>query len=250
LASEDKQAHVGGFPRTRHSAIDALKTGDGNQRRVAMNRVIGIYWAPVYKYLRLRWHKGAQEAEDLTQGFFLSALEGEYLASFDPAKARFRTFLRVCLDRFVNRQNESASAQKRGGDTEHLSLDFAFVEGEILSRNSQSAMNPEVLFEQEWIRSLFSRCVEQLKAQSEAAGKSVAFAMFQSYDLGATDSPEPPSYQDLANKHGVTVETVTNYLAAMRREFRRIVLAEIRELTSSDEEYREEVRAILGINVE
>ncbi len=241
---------VGGFPRTRHSAIEALKTGDGTQRRVAMNRVIGIYWAPVYKYLRLRWHKEAQEAEDLTQGFFLSALEGEFLASFDPTKARFRTFLRVCLDRYVNKQHEAAAAQKRGGDAEHLSLDFAFVEGEVISRNSPSTINPEALFEQEWIRSLFSRCVEQLKTQSETAGKSAAFAVFQSYDLGATDSPEPLSYQDLATNHGVTVETVTNYLAAMRREFRRIVLAEIRELTASEEEYREEVRAILGISVE
>ncbi len=215
-----------------------------------MDRVIGIYWAPVYKYLRLRWHKGAQEAEDLTQGFFLSALEGEFLASFDPAKARFRTFLRVCLDRFVSKQIEAASAQKRGGTVEHLSLDFAFVEHEVISQNSPNTMNPELLFEQEWIRSLFARCVDRLKAQCDAAGKSVAFAMFQSYDLGATDCPEPPSYQDLASKHGVTVETVTNYLAAMRREFRRNVLAEIRELTASEDEYREEVRAILGISIE
>jgi len=43
------------------------------------------------------------------------------------------------------------------------------------------------------------------------------------------------------------VTDVTNYLSFARREFRRIALAKLREMTTSDEEYRREARALLGI---
>jgi len=41
---------------------------------------------------------------------------------------------------------------------------------------------------------------------------------------------------------------VTNHLAAARRDFRRIVLDRLRAMTASEEEFREEVRTVLGID--
>jgi len=40
---------------------------------------------------------------------------------------------------------------------------------------------------------------------------------------------------------------VTNYLAFARREFRRIALERLREMAASDEEFRREARALLGV---
>lgn len=238
----------GGFPLTRHSAIVALKSEVSCERRIAMGRIIESYWMPIYKYLRLRWHKERPEAEDLTQGFFLSALEQEFLADFDAGKARFRTFLRVCLDRYVGKESAAASRQKRGGDLQRLSLDFDFAEGEIAELPQAHAPAPDQLFEREWMRSLFVHCVELLRHQCEAAGTLKQFAVFERYDLEALDSETSTTYRELAEAFQVSEETVTNYLSAMRRDFRRIVLAEIRDLTATDEEYREEVRAMLGVD--
>jgi hypothetical protein len=42
---------------------------------------------------------------------------------------------------------------------------------------------------------------------------------------------------------------VTNYLAFARREFRRCVLDQLREMTASDEEFRREAQALLGVMV-
>jgi len=39
---------------------------------------------------------------------------------------------------------------------------------------------------------------------------------------------------------------VTNHLAAMRRQFRRIVLERLRDLTTTDEEFEAEARRLLG----
>jgi hypothetical protein len=46
------------------------------------------------------------------------------------------------------------------------------------------------------------------------------------------------------------VTSVTNHLALARREFRRIVLEKLRELTSTDAEFRREARALLGVDPE
>lgn len=238
----------GSFPRTRHSAIVALKSEVSDERRIAMARVIDLYWIPVYKYLRLRWRKDRTEAEDLTQGFFLSALEQEFLANFDAGKARFRTFLRVCLDRYVGKENAAASRQKRGGELRHVSLDFEFAESELAVPLQSHEVAPDQLFEREWVRSLFAHCVELLRRQCEAAGKSKQYAIFERYDLEVLDGDSRVTYDELAASFQISGDTVTNYLAAMRRDFRRIVLAEIRDLTATDEEYREEVRAVLGID--
>ena len=59
------------------------------------------------------------------------------------------------------------------------------------------------------------------------------------------DPDSPPSYKDLAKELDLSVSNVTNYLAAARREFRRIVLEKLRELTATDEEFRREARALL-----
>ncbi len=237
----------GGFPQTRISAIVALQKGNDDERKVALGRVVEIYWPVVYKYLRLRWRKDSESAADLTQSFFLSALEKEFLADYDPAKARFRTYLRLCLDRFVGKSDEAAKRQKRGGDAHHLSLEFDSVEREIVGAIGQKELPPDELFEREWVRNLFSTAVVRLKAQYQSAGKSMQFELFEEYDLQSLDSDAKLSYADLAAKHGISPETVTNYLAGARRDFRRLVLEHIGELTNSETEYRDEVRAVLGI---
>jgi hypothetical protein len=90
--------------------------------------------------------------------------------------------------------------------------------------------------------------VEALESRTAARGRRVAFQVFVAYDLEGPDAPERPSYQALARRHGLSVTQVTNHLSAMRREFRREVLAQLRALTGSEEEFRAEARELLGWN--
>jgi hypothetical protein len=41
---------------------------------------------------------------------------------------------------------------------------------------------------------------------------------------------------------------VTNHLAWARREFRRVVLDTLREMTASEDEFRREARDLLGLD--
>ena len=95
------QGPPGGFPATRHSVVRDLGSADPQARAAAYEALARTYWRPVYTYIRLRWRRDPDEAQDLAQEFFTRAFEREYLARYDPAKARFRTFVRTCLDGFL-----------------------------------------------------------------------------------------------------------------------------------------------------
>jgi hypothetical protein len=72
------------------------------------------------------------------------------------------------------------------------------------------------------------------------------FALFQRYDVEGPGNPARPTYADLAAGFGLPATQVTNFLALARREFRSIVLDQVRELSASDAEFREEARDLLG----
>jgi len=235
------------FPLTRRSVVRAAASGDPETRRRAFETLVAAYWKPVYKYLRLKWGAPEEDAEDLTQGFFARALEKGFFDRFDPGRARFRTYLRTCLDGFVANERKSAQRLKRGGGAEHVSLDFAGAEAE-LGRPAAPEGDMEEYFRREWVRSLFGLAVEALRRRCAEAGKSVPFALFERYDLDGPDAERGPSYAELAREMGIPETQVTNHLAWARREFRRLVLEALEEATGSEEEFRAEARQLLGID--
>jgi len=205
--------------------------------------IASAYWRPVYKYLRVRWRIDPEDARDLTQEFFARLLERNFLDSYEPDKGRLRTFLRTCADRLFLNQSRAAQRLKRGGEAVHLALDFDVAEKELAVAHSES---PEDLFEREWMRALFALAVERLQAHCAAAGKARHFELFERYDL---DESGNLSYADLAREFNLATTDVTNYLAYARREFRRAVLEQLREMTGSEDEFRREAQSLLGVNL-
>jgi RNA polymerase sigma factor (sigma-70 family) len=233
-----------GFPATHHSLIEALGATDPSVRLPAYDALISVYWKPVYKYLRVARRFGHEDAEDLTQDFFARAVERETLATFDPSKARFRTFLRVCLDRFAVNAIKAAHRLKRGGGRQPASLDLALVEEAIAREPPGGALDPEQYFRREWIRALFEGALDALARDYQARGKATQLAVFMAYDV---DAPERPRYEDLADRYQVPVTQITNYLAAARRAFRKAVLDRLRAVSGSDAEFAAEARELLGV---
>ncbi len=217
------------FPDTRPSAISAAVSDDAARRGPGQEAIVGAYWKPVYRYIRIRWRSSNEDAKDMTQSFFTAAIEKNFFDAFDSEKGTFRTFLRVCLDRFLANESKFASRQKR-------SADFA-----ALDENIEGAESPEAVFEREWTRGVFEDAVEQLRADLESRGRGVCFAVFERHDL----SENPPSYEELAREFGISAATVTNYLAAARRDLRKLVLDRVRSVTPDDRDFRREVRAVL-----
>jgi DNA-directed RNA polymerase specialized sigma24 family protein len=235
------------FPPTRHSVIERIRTRDAEVRRDAYGAVVAGYWKPVYTCLRLTWQLSPEDAQDLTQGFFTEAFEKGWLEAYDPTRARFRTFVRVCADRYVMNWKQAAARLKRGGAAHHLSLDFPAAEREVHARAGLTSADPEELFRQEFVRSLFEQAVDAVRAGCAARGRVADFQLFERYDL---EPRAGVSYAQLAREAGLTVPQVTNRLALVRREFRERALEALRALSGSDEHFRREAREVFGLEVE
>jgi len=230
------------FPATRHSLVAAMRGDGAEARRVAFDALVTAYWKPVFKYVRLKWHAAPEDAADLTQAFFLRAFEKSFFADFDPARARFRTYLRTCLDGFLSNARKADARLKRGGGATLVPIDVAEAEGELAQQHDASA-DFDAYFHREWLRSLFGTAAARLRDACAARGRSARFALFEEYDL-ARDEADRPTYAELARRHGLSAADVTNELAAARREFRRLVLDALREQCATDEEFDAEARAL------
>jgi RNA polymerase sigma factor (sigma-70 family) len=230
------------FPSTRLSLLAGTHTGSDAKRKEAWAAVVEAYWKPVYKYIRLKWHKPNPEAEDLTQSFFAALIERRWLEKFDPSQAAFRTYLRVCLDGLVVDEDQARRRLKRGGGLDFVPLDFQAAERELAL--TSPAPSPEDLFHREWQRQIFSLALDDFQKACLAGGKQKQYELFAAYDL-AVD--ERPTYDQLAKRFDLPVTKVTNDLAWARRELRKRVLERLAGITTSGTELRREVRQLFSV---
>jgi len=235
------------FPPTRNSVIERMRSPDASARREAFGDLVEGYWKPVYKYLRAHWRVSDDEAQETTQAFFSAAFQKEWLARYEPDAARFRTFVRLCADRFLMNARQSASRLKRGGEVQMLPLDFAGAEAEMVRHGMTAAADGEAFFRREFVRTLFDRAVGEVRREFADSGRHVHLALFERYDL---DPADDVSYAALAREFGLTEAKVTNYLAQVRRSFRARALDALRSLSGTDEEFRRDARELFGLEVE
>ena len=220
----------GQFPSTQLSLLEAASSGAALPNE-ALERVSVLYWKPVYRFIRVKFRKNNEDAKDLTQSFFATALQRDFFARFDPAKASFRTYLRMAVERFAASQHAAENRQKRGGG----------VEFEPVEEQAVTSESPEDVFEREWQRQLFVLALDDLRAHCEGCGKQLQFEVFEAYDLAGGDRP---SYTDLTARHGVAETSVTNYLAWARRMLRQFVTERLRGVTAGERDLRDEMRRL------
>jgi RNA polymerase sigma factor (sigma-70 family) len=234
------------FPVTQRSVLERVRSADPEVRRGAFGDLAQGYWRPGYHYLRLHWRLSPEDAEDVVQAFFTTAFEKRYLDSYEPAKAKFRTFLRVCLDRFVQNRQKADHALKRGGAAEIRSLDFPGAERELAEHLVIEVSDVDRFFRDETIRALFTRTVDEMRREYADEGRDAVFLVFERYDLHASPAQ---TYAAIARELGLSVTQVTNHLHAARRRFRELALINLRALVGTEEEFRAEARELFGLEV-
>jgi RNA polymerase sigma-70 factor (ECF subfamily) len=102
------------FPTTRWTLVAAAVDPQRKEARSALVSLCEGYWYPLYAYIRRRGYP-ADQAQDLTQDFFIRVLEGRYLDRADAEKGRFRYFILTSLKFFVADEEDRQRAHKRGG---------------------------------------------------------------------------------------------------------------------------------------
>src|SRR5215510_10391825 len=102
-----------GFPTIRWTLVVAAADPRQAESCSALVSLCESYWYPLYAYVRRRGYP-ADQAQDLTQEFFIRVMEGRYLDRADPEKGRFRSFILTSLKFFLADEADRSRAQKRG----------------------------------------------------------------------------------------------------------------------------------------
>jgi RNA polymerase sigma-70 factor (ECF subfamily) len=126
--------------------------------RDALDKLIAVYWKPVYFYIRRRGHD-VESAKDLTQGFFGSLLEREFFGAVSADKGKFRSYLLGALSHYLSDQVDRAKAKKRGGD-----FNFLQAEAEL----ADTGPTPDEAFRSRWAREILSRAMARLRLEVSA----------------------------------------------------------------------------------
>jgi RNA polymerase sigma-70 factor (ECF subfamily) len=229
-----------GFATTRWSLVLAAGQKAAPEAHDALADLCSLYWYPLYAYIRRRGH-GADEAEDLTQGFFARLLEKDGLAAATPARGRFRSFLLAACQNFLANEREWANALKRGGGRV-VSLDLSDADGRY-RREPHHEETPERLFERRWALTLMARVLARLRGDYEAAGKGRLFDALK----GQLTADGTAPYAALAVELRMTEAAVKTAVHRLRRRYGELLREEIGETVATEAEIDSEIQALLRL---
>ena len=193
------------------------------------------YWYPLYAYLRRCGHQPDQ-AQDLTQEFFIRVLEGQYLDRADPAKGRFRAFILSSLKFFVADEEDRRRARKRGGGM-LVPLEFSSGE-ERYQREPADDETPERIFERRWALSVLDRVVERLRNEFMQDGRPEHFERLKVFLLGHSDAP----YATLAREMNTSEGALKVAIHRLRKRYRELFRQEITDTVADPAEVESELR--------
>jgi DNA-directed RNA polymerase specialized sigma24 family protein len=232
-----------GFPTTRWSLVAAAAGSNAAQAHdQALCDLCEMYWYPLYAFVRRQGYE-AEDAQDLTQGFFARVLEKDYLRDFRPERARFRTFLLASIRHFMANERDFANAQKRGGGRVSVPLDLAFADAEQrYSVDAGHNLTPEKIFEKQWALALVERTQMLLEQECERAGKEKQFTLLKPFVNDDDLAPYRQIALDLETSEGAVKVAVHR----LRRRFREILRDEIAQTVSGPEQVDEEIRFLFG----
>ncbi len=230
------------FPLTHWSVVLGAGHSSSPGAQAALEELCRTYWYPLYVFLRRSEHNEA-DAQDLTQSFFESLIKREWVAVADPAKGRFRSFLLICLKRFVSVQAQKAHAKKRGGRNVVISLDDQDA-AERYRRESVEDLAPEVLFERRWALTLLEQAWDRLQAECEASGKQ---ALFVHLKAAQSEESQTQSQQRLAATLGMTEAALKSALFRLRTRYREILREAVAQTVSDPREVDDEIRYLLKV---
>jgi RNA polymerase sigma-70 factor (ECF subfamily) len=158
-----------GFPTTCWSRV--IHAGDpaDPSARGALEGLCRDYWYPLYAFVR-RQGVGPDDAGDIVQGFLADLIERRDLATADPARGRFRSFLRAACAHYLAHRRDHDRAAVRGGGRRAFTIDVSDAE-QRLCREAAHQLTAERLFERRWALDLLGRVLARLEAEAVQSGK-------------------------------------------------------------------------------
>jgi RNA polymerase sigma factor (sigma-70 family) len=233
----------GQFNTTRWSVV--LSCADSGiasvAARDALSELCRTYWRPIFAYICRRGYS-THDAEDLTQDFFTSLLQGPLLERADPDRGRFRSLLLKALQDFLGHEIEKRYAHKRGGGAKFVSWDDWMAEAPSQLSFSPQALNswsPEQLFDLRWAATVVEQALRRLREECQSRKR---LRLFETLSVYLTTERADVSYQNLATTLGITESAVKKQLHNLRRRYRWLLYNEVEQTVEHPNDVEGEIR--------
>ena len=250
------------FVTTHWSVVVRAGSSHTSQSRRALAVLCEDYWFPLYAFVRRAGHS-ADDAQDLTQEFFLRLLAENTIAVADRRRGRFRSFLLGTMKHFLSKQRRCRAARKRGGGVTVFSLDFRDGEDRYGLIEPADYATPERLFERRWAMTLLELVLGRLRDEYDSAGKRQLFERLKPFLAGSVGREKPksggesgssaapssissttPAYRDIGKELSMSEGAVKTAVHRLRRRYRKLLVEEIARTVDDSESLDDELREL------
>jgi RNA polymerase sigma-70 factor (ECF subfamily) len=228
------------FVTTRWTMVVSAGRKSSPHSERALAELCRAYWYPLYVYVRRQGHS-KEDAEDTVQAFFARLLAGGDLAGLSAERGRFRAFLLASTKHFLANEWNRANRQKRGGGSEHLSLDWTGADDRFRLDPADPAATPDASFDRAWALALLERVVGRLGDEMGAEGKGALFGVGRGFL--AMDRDAVP-YGEAARGLGMEEGALRVAVHRMRKRYRALLRDEIGQTLADPAWVDEELRSL------
>ena len=230
------------FQMTQWSMVIAAGDSQSPAQLDALNQLCSMYRPAVLTFIQ-RTGCTREEAEDITQDFFLHLQQKKSLATVNRDKGRFRSFLLASLRNFLSNHRVKMAAQKRGGQVTIIPLERetdARPESTIASLD----MPPDQEWDWMWAQTVLQRVWSALEQDYVRRGEANLFNVLGEY---VTESRELPSYAQVAAQLDKTEDAIKMAVKRMRERFGEKLRAEIHATMPDAKEADQELRHLIEV---
>jgi RNA polymerase sigma factor (sigma-70 family) len=229
------------FHTTRWTVVLKAAQNQTQGGHSALAELCRTYWYPLYMFARRRGH-APNDAQDLTQSFFLHLLQQQALSSVDRLKGKFRSFLLASFQNHLSDQADRSRRLKRGGGQEFVPLDAEDAE-ERYRMEPVELLTAEKLFDARWAMTLLTQALNRLRQEYVADGRTSIFEALKLF-LDPANSGTPPSYDEIANRLGVTAGGIKTLIHRLRKRYTALLREEVGRTVSDPAEIDGEIHAL------
>ncbi len=246
-AATDGAGKRASFATTSWSLILSSIDGDGEdgKAREALAQLCRIYWRPIFAFISRRG-LSLEDAQDLTQEFFVMILGGAFLQRASADRGRFRSLLLKSLQNFLINTHIKAQAQKRGGELQMVSWDEWMAEAPSRLTLPAAALvtwPAERIFDVRWAATVVERALRRLQEECEARGRRRLFDVLSSSLMAER---EEVSYEKLARELACGIAEIRRALHRLRQRYRELLRAEVADTVEKEADVDEELRYLVA----
>ena len=229
------------FHTTRWTIVMRAAQSQAPGGESALAQLCRTYWYTLYIFARRRGYS-PEDAQDLTQGFFLHLLEHRALAGVDRLKGKFRSFLLASFQNHLSDQADHARRIKRGGGREFVQLDAEEAE-QRYRLEPVEYLTAEKLFDARWAITLLAETLNRVRQEYANEGKTSIFEALRVF-LDPANTTAPPSYDEVADQLQVSTGAVKTLIHRLRKRYTALLREEVGRTVSDPAEVDDEIHAL------